>query len=189
MRTNWRRQSLLGLVSVTLSCAPCYDSDQPNYTNYTIEAHERSKMAYGIDDPLHQLDRQRLDSIMAATLSCVKRVWPLSPDESSRSECMGSPVLEIRSCLTIKAAPDWIISPCTGNEEFGHAPDASCEAKGETPTAECPCRFRAIIQDNCSIVTAPNMEILSGQFVTLLTGCVNAWVGPLAECAQISVQE
>ena len=39
----------------------------------------------------------------------------------------------------------------------------------------------------CGIVTTPNLEILSGQFVTLMTGCNNPWMGRLAKCAQISI--
>jgi hypothetical protein len=178
----------LGGISLIISCAPCYNSQEPNYTSYSVHRTDVSKFGYGIDDHGLELDRTRLDSIVEDVRDCVLGVLPLTEDEISQGECVTEPIPEIRSCLTIMVAPDWHVS-CTGEQVFGTAPDASCTVKGEQPTPQCPCAFRAIIQDNCTIITTPNMKILAGQLTTLMTSCNNAWVGRLNKCATISLNE
>jgi hypothetical protein len=183
-----KRLVIIAGATICCSCFPCYDIMELNYTSYPIHATERSALGFGIDDPLHELNRANLDAIVSTTRACVESLLPLTAEEISQGECVGTPDPEIRPCLTIKTAPDWHLD-CTGKEQvFGNAPNASCEAKGLTPTTQCPCEFRAIIQDYCAVITTPNMKILSGQLVTLFTGCNNGWVGRMAECSQLSTE-
>jgi hypothetical protein len=176
--------------ALILSCSPCYNSEEPNYTNYPVHVSARSNLGFGIDDPNNELDLSRLDKIVGDVRSCVESLGQLTQNEVTQGNCLTYyPEPVIRPCLTVKTAPDWHWD-CSGKEQvFGQAPDASCEAKGETPTAMCPCGFRAIIQDNCTIVTTPNMKILAGQLATLLTTCNDSWVGRISKCADISLNE
>ena len=189
MRAKIQRYVQGATAALVFGCAPCYDSYEPNYTNYSVHRTGISSLEYGLDDPKGELDRVRLDKIVEDVKDCVAAVLPLTPQEQQEGECMGTPTPEIRSCLTVKDAPDWHWG-CNNQEQlFGSAPIASCEAKGLTPTADCPCEFRAIIQDNCTVITTPNMKILAGQLTTLFTGCTNAWTGRLLTCAKISLEE
>jgi hypothetical protein len=180
----------VGWASLIFACSPCYNSEEPNYTNYPVRTTSHSALGFGIDDPNNELDLTRLDKIVGSVRDCIASLRELTDNEIAQGDCITpTPIAEVRSCLTVKTAPDWHLD-CLGKEQvFGNAPVASCEAKGETPTASCPCEFRAIIQDNCTIVTAPNMKILAGQLATLMTTCNDSWVGRIYQCAEISVEQ
>jgi hypothetical protein len=158
---------------------PCYLTGLVNYTNYNVQVTSRTTAGVSIDDPKGELDQRKIDNIIITVLECVRNA-KLVP----ANLCYGEPAIEVRSCLVIKVAPDWHTSACTGEQGFGDAPVASCEAKGQTPTKECPCSFRAITQDNGTVITTPNLKLLPAQLTSLFSGCDDPWHGDLAVCAQ-----
>ena len=173
-------------IAALIALAACNDNDcypnlnAPNYTNYTVSPSLTQGLL--IDDPSHQLDISKLQSKISAVQLCVSRLY-LTEAQQSEGQCYGRSSGKLESCLVVKVAPDWRISPCTGSEVFPcNVPFASCAAKGQTPNS-CPCSCRAIIQDQGIIVTTPNLELFPGQLTTVLTGCFNPWVFPLNECA------
>jgi len=87
-----------------------------------------------------------------------------------------------RSELTIKIAPDWR-NGCSGQQVFPCGVDPKyCIAKDITPTAECPCACRSAIQDDTTIVVTPNLYLLKGDLLRIITGCNFPWVPGLQEC-------
>lgn len=180
------RQTLT-LALLFSSCVPqepCYSRPRVNYT--AERRGEHLEMApsrrYIVDDPAHELDPRVLDATVDNVVSCISSVLPLASSEREAAACVGEPTLEVRSCLTVRV-PSWHVSPCTGRQLFACAvPAESCLAKGETPTAECPCACRAIIQDNEMILTAPNLELFPARLTELMTGCDYIWGTRLAKC-------
>jgi hypothetical protein len=170
---------ILSCTDADSAPAECYpELAAPNYTAYRYKS--------GIDP---RLDVVRVWRKIDAVSDCVRRVRPMmTPAQEREAQCFSKPTYALRSCLSIQLADDWRYSACTGAQVFPcNVPNASCELKGQTPTADCPCSCRAIIQDNTAIVTAPNLELLPGQLTTMLTGCFNPWVYPLNECANPSI--
>jgi len=103
-----------------------------------------------------------------------------------------------RDWFGILIPPDWYESLCS-NEQLvpSRADPKLCEAKGLTiPEAcrwithpsvlcPCPCNFRAIIQDNYWIVTAPNLKLFKAELLRLVTGVNNVWTdAKLRTCLQ-----
>jgi hypothetical protein len=145
---------------------------------------------YSIDDPNHEVNRYDLDQTIRNTLNCLEGVETLSEQECLTAWCVKNNwTLEIRSCLVIKVPDVWWVSPCTGSQIFEcAAPAASCRAKGQEPTDQCPCSCRAAIQNDQVIITAPNLELLPWRLTELLTGCEQIQNVPrLAECGSPSL--
>lgn len=121
-------------------------------------------------------------------LAPLKTQW-LSPEEEIEAECWGhnAAALEIRSCLRVAVVPDWTLS-CDGTEQVFSCRigPQRCIEKGQMPTAECPCRCRATIQDQTTIWITPNKRLLSAYTVTMLTGCLSPWTPTLAPCSNLT---
>lgn len=93
---------------------------------------------------------------------------------------------------------DWYVSSCSGEQLVpSKANPALCEAKGLTipeqcrwvakPSSECPCpcNFRAVIQDDWWIVTAPNLKLFKAELLRLVTSVNNVWANEtLRTCLQ-----
>ncbi len=151
----------------------------PNYTNYTFNETYVTPWGIQVDDPNYQLDPNGLDATAINVVNCLENIV-LSETDLQTAWCVDQP----HDYLPLKVkVPDWHVS-CTGHEVFAcNVPDASCEAKNEVPTAQCPCSCRAIIQDDF-IVTAPNLELFPAQYLQYMTGCEQVWSVPqLAQCA------
>jgi hypothetical protein len=184
-------KTLIVSAVVLTGCPECYSSYTRNYTAYTVTPDRTNpKYGYGIDDPAHTLNDTVIESIVGKTLACVKSLGQLTIPERDAAECVGGQELTIHSCMTVKVAPDWGYSCRVVNSQQAQVfpcavPAASCLDKGLVPTVECPCSCRAIIQDNATIVTVPDVStgVFSAQLITLWTGCVNPWPVPrLATC-------
>jgi hypothetical protein len=174
------------------SCGPkCYPDNggRPNYSDYKVVHTYVTPIGLNVDDPKHELDVDLLDRTTLNVLACLQQFKdsPLTNQEKSDGFCLNKPDIELKSCLTIKVAPDWRYSP-TSNEQLTGicAPDASCVAKGLHPTGACSCQFRAVIQDNCTIITTPNLKIYPAQLTQLLMSCDNGWTGRMTQCSDTS---
>lgn len=105
----------------------------------------------------------------------------LDQEELDRQTASLEECLEIsieRECLTVKVAPDWYISPCSGQEIFPCAmPKEVCLNKGltEEDLERCPCSCRAIIQDENTIIVTPNLFLYRGELARMVTGVNNPW--------------
>lgn len=74
---------------------------------------------------------------------------------------------------------------CDGTQQvlLDEAPAASCEAKGLEPTPECPCRWRAAIQDQQVAVSTPDLYNVRDPIVRIVTRCMQPWSAPeLVQC-------
>jgi hypothetical protein len=174
------------LLLLTGCAVPAYSNDWPNYTNYPVRPTSMTPLGIALDDPKGELDPAKVDAVATAVLQCLQSadIAHLSQQERTDAQCYFSTELAIKHGLTIKVAPDWYVSACTGEQIFPcSVPNASCEAKQESPTPQCPCSCRAIIQDHDVIVTAPNMRVVPAQLVTLMTGCNMPWTPTLAVCS------
>ncbi len=174
-------QRTWALIGIVLSgCGVTYpDSNRPNYTSYAFHHTYTTNLGIQVDDPKHELDVGSLDKTIVNVENCLAEIKPLTDDEKVTYLCYGdNPVYSIKYELNVQVPDDWYISDCSGKEVFPcTVPDASCEAKGLTPTNSCPCSCRAMIQDNTTIITAPNLELFPAQLVQLLTGCAQIWHG------------
>lgn len=96
--------------------------------------------------------------------------------------CLGKPIK--RDWLSIYIATDSTVSPCTGQQLLPYpAPDRLCIAKGVTPTAECPCRWRSAIQDGYYVIVTPDLRMLKQEVARLVLSINNPWrVPPVARC-------
>lgn len=140
-----------------------------------------------VDDPHNELDLALVDEKLQRTLSCIQNIAQtgFTDEEFTKGECWTRQIdTDFRECLEIKVAPDWTYN-CSGTEQVFpcNIGDQRCLEKGQTPTPECPCRCRGVIQDNMIVVT-PNLRLLNATFTTMLTGCLSPWVGRLAECSR-----
>ena len=115
----------------------------------------------------------------------------LPPEVVEKGRCRGETfALPIsRECLTVKVPDDWVLS-CDKTQQLlpAPAPDQLCRDKGLHPTPECPCRWRAGIQDHQTIVVTPSFYLYNDPLIRIVTGCNNPWGHPaLARCATPSV--
>lgn len=165
----------LALILALASCGkPCYETGYGNYTSYP-------EPDTSIPEAQAVIDR------VLACLEPLKTTW-LSPEEAAEAQCYGTPDIRQKSCLRVAIPPDWRVSACSGEQVFPcQVPDASCLQKGQTPTAQCPCMCRAMIQDDTTVWTTPNLKLLPAYLTTLLTGCRNPWTPTLAKCASPSL--
>lgn len=172
------------LAGCTNQCYP--EADYWNWTSYTTVITHDTPGGIHLDDPQHQLDPARVDRAVKNVVACLAqfKVQPMSTAELNAAECYGRPTLEIRACLVVKV-PDWHPSCRDPKEEvfLCDVPNASCTEKGLTPTVECPCSCRAMIQDNTTLLTTPNMRLFPAYLTTLLTGCNRPWNNRIASCS------
>lgn len=96
-----------------------------------------------------------------------------------------------RASFTVLIPRDWTYScdrsqqvlPAEGAGPFG------CLAKGQKPSVECPCRWRAYIKWPNTIVTTPSLYLLKDALVRFIVDTDNPWADPhLAQCATPSTE-
>ncbi len=172
-------------VLLAAGCEPtCYDGHYANVTAYPIHASTRTPEGIAVDG---DLDLVELDRKTDAVEACLRGKYPdghLPPELVEAAHCLSDRVdLDVhRDCLTVKVAPDWHVG-CQGEQQFPCSVDpALCEAKGFTPTPECPCECRSAIQDNDAIVVTPDLRLFDNDLIRLQTSCNFIWVPGLQEC-------
>lgn len=163
------------IILMLTSCeeGPCFKNRFYGYTDYSINTTHRTpilRVRVDFSGQEKSLDAdfilRELDIQTAEVLSCLGREY------------------QDLSCLRIKIPANWYISPCTGEQLFPcDIPPWSCGMKGITPTDECPCACRAIIQYHDNIITTPNLKLYKGELVKLLTDYWNPWlIDGIKEC-------
>lgn len=83
-----------------------------------------------------------------------------------------------RSTFIVKIPADWTYN-CDGTEEvlpFVSVVDRSC--KGKDATVECPCRYRAVLQEPNVVVVTPNLKLYRDALTRLLLNTSNTWDNP-----------
>lgn len=83
-----------------------------------------------------------------------------------------------RSSFVVKIPNDWTYS-CDGTEEvlpFVSIVDRTC--KGKTATEECPCRYRAVLQEPNVVVVTPNLKLYRDALARLILNTSVTWDDP-----------
>lgn len=155
---------------LVLSCASkhtnlqCYDNRYMNITSYEVEPSVVTESGIWVDPSGYQVDLIELDRQV-----------------DDFEECSGFTVK--RNCLTVKIASDWYVSPCSGQQVFPcRINPRVCTDKDIEITEECPCRCRAMIQDENTIVTTPNLYLFRGELARMVLGINNPWVDGISHC-------
>lgn len=179
----------------TYTANPYSINQYDNVTHYTVNITAHTAQGIGLDGALDAADvDRRTDEVEA----CLFNLYPdgrLSDAVVQAGSCI-SPQFDphiLRQWISVKVAPDWYnscydesrhyVGRGNGEQVFpGIVDNALCLAKGIPVTDECPCAYRAIIQDNATIITAPNKHLYKSELIRLVTGCNNIWTTPLAQC-------
>lgn len=170
-------------------CAVCYNGGFVNVTSYPVTTTEKSPEGIAVDPSGFQVDLADLDHKTDLVEECLREKFPdgrLSGDIVTASHCLTDRIDTTihRSCLRVKVAPDWHVG-CQGEQVFPCSVDpALCEAKGFTPTAECPCECRSAIQDQDTVVTTPDLRLYANDLLRIVTTCNDIWTSSLQDCFQ-----
>jgi hypothetical protein len=132
-----------------------------------------------------------IDRLTNEVESCLAEEFgnpPVIPDDViNQSYCLYN-TFDIpfpRECITVKVVDDWVWS-CDGTQQLipQEAPQELCDAKGLSYDPNCPCRWRAGIQDNHIIVVTPDLFLYKDPLIRLMTSCNNPWAHPkISKCA------
>jgi len=105
------------------------------------------------------------------------------------AECFGATVQD--ACPVIKIAPgatrscygDYLLLPVGDSDPTG------CLRKGQTPTPECPCRWRVLIQRDGSIAVPPDLYNLGDALARIFGHVDDPWLNDkTAKCALLGVR-
>ncbi len=193
-------RALLGLCLVFLagntSCKNCPEYGYQSQFNYSIKTAFTTPSGIAVDPTGQAVSAELIDRLTDEVETCLAVAFGATPvipvDAAVAGQCLNR-TFDLpfrRNCLTIKVPDDWELS-CDGEEQLlplsrttYRPPDELCRAKGLEPTPNCPCRWRAGIQDNHTIVTTPNFYLYKDPLIRMFTGCNNLWAVPaLAQCA------
>lgn len=157
-----RAFTLACLACLVQSCEqPCFPNYARNITAYAVEPSAETSRGIAVDASGFPVDRGTVDEIVDALEACLE--IPIH-----------------RECLTVKIAPDWHVSPCSGAELFPcDIPQTRCE----NASAECPCRCAGTVQDNTVAVTTPNLASLAHEVTHIVTGLPDPFPPEVAACA------
>lgn len=195
------KMMLICLVAFALRGCSSDDCAQFHFgSQFDYEVHPAFTTPGGIKvDPTGQaVSAEMVDRLVNEVEQCLAEQFPggkIPADVRVAAQCQSDSFdLPVRRCFTVKVPDDWEWA-CAGSQEqvlpLAHTtnapPDELCLAKGIVPTPECPCRWRAGLQDDDIIVTAPNFRVFKDPLIRLITGCNNPWVEPLRTCAHSSL--
>ena len=94
------RNIVAALMLLLPACGvPCFPNSASNTTNYSIQPDVATPKGVAVDTSGFYIDLETADAIVDALETCLATAIP-------------------RECLTVKIAPDWYISPCSGSEVF-----------------------------------------------------------------------
>jgi hypothetical protein len=158
-----------------------------NVTTYGVSPSDRTPEGVVVDASGFKVDLAAIDSHIDKVEQCLRDKYPdgsLPADVVKNGHCLSDkfdPVIQ-RSFLTVKVAPDWH-NGCLNEQVFPCGVDPKyCEAKGITPTPECPCECRGAVQDNDTIVTTPDLHLFDNDLIRVVTTCNYIWIAGLQEC-------
>lgn len=171
-------------------CDICYGGYGYDYTHYTYKKTDTTQKGIAVDASMVQtvnLARidERVDKIEACLRPLLRQYSHLTEDQRKAWGCWPRDYKDEplkRNCFAIKLVPP--VQGCMGWDMLpDRAPDQGCIDKGLTPTVECPCRWREVIQGDSLIVTTSTRMPL-WDLVSIVTGCAGpgAWNSPFAKC-------
>ncbi|MEK7516634.1 MAG: hypothetical protein AAB562_03490 [Patescibacteria group bacterium] len=140
---------------------PCFPNYARNITAYVVEPNAETPGGIAVDESGFPVDLAAVDGIVDALEVCLGEEIP-------------------RECLTVKIAPDWYVSPCSGAQLFPcDIPQTRCA----NATPDCPCRCAGTVQDNTVAVTTPNLASLAHEVTHIVTGLPDPFPPEVAACA------
>jgi len=170
---------LLSLLYILLiGCSTCYLDNYLSFTNYDPDDYTELKTPYGITVYTNEyIDLFDIDNLTIEL-----------------EECLGIKVK--KKCFSVLIPDDWFYSSVSNQQLLPYAaPIEYCWAKGldipeecdgvAIPTTECPitCNWRAATQNNCMIITVPNLVLYKAELARLITGVNNPWLDEnIQEC-------
>jgi hypothetical protein len=174
----------------------CPDYRYESQFEYAVTPAFTTPSGIPVDPSGQDVSAETVDAQTAEVEACLAREFGspphLPPEVRRAADCLEETfALPIpRGCFAVKVPADWTLS-CDGDQQVlpSRAPDALCLAKGLVPTDDCPCRWRAGLEDDGRVVvTTPSFHMFKDPLVRLATGCNNPWAHPkLARCATPSL--
>jgi hypothetical protein len=184
--------------------------DGPPYTNFSLSGSAyQTKLGYWIDNPTmyyvfeEDLDTRllrfqaNLQKISASLNGELKKEWACGADRIDPTKEFNWSCLAIKIVQPVPSACYYMGSPDVDYDWYppGYAlelmdvpaEDRLCEEKGLTPTLECPCRYRTVLENGQFIVTPPTIYLM--HFAMLYTGCYDIWNTPYKEAIYLDMKE
>ena len=164
------------------------------FDHYDIIANNITLSGTTFDPTGQNISPQLIDRLTSEVETCLDTAFngTLPDDVVHNSLCSNNhfPIHINRAGFEVKIPNDWVIN-CDGTQQLLPTPVKSgpngCLAKGETPSAQCPCRWRAGIKCPNILITTPSFYLYKDVLVRYTTGCQNPWASPqLAACASPS---
>ena len=192
------------LVLCLAALASCGSSDEcssflyGSQFDYNIQPEFTTPGGIKVDPTGQDISAELVDRLVNEVEQCLAEQFPggkIPAEVRIAAQCQAESFdLPVHRCFTVKIPDDWELACANSAEQVlprSHTiyvpPDELCLAKGIIPTPECPCRWRAGLQDDDIIVTTPNFRVFKDPLIRMITGCNNPWVEPLATCAHSSI--
>jgi len=158
---------------------PCYFPRLANVTRYEVRPNTVTPAGLRVDMSMYRWSAETLAQIDTWT--------------EELEACLSMSIA--RECLTVKIAPDWYLSPCTGEQLFPcQMPVHVCEQKlhagaisllETSPCSldelaecvECPCHCRLTVQSQTVLVTVPDIDgkLFKAELARIVLGVNNPW--------------
>lgn len=183
-------------VSACQSEQNCQRYNYVNQFRYEVNFTQSTPKGIAIDLSGQDVSPELIDRLTDEVEQCLAETFgnpPVLPpavvqDAQCRDNTFSLPIN--RECFAVKIPNDWQIS-CDGTQQVLPisstvyvALDELCEAKGLEVIPECPCRWRAGLQDNYIVVSTPSLYVYKDPLIRMVTGCNNPWGHPaLSQCA------
>lgn len=186
---------IVALVPRSTGCLYNCGEEHWGYTIGTFNAYklgELHKTSKGIayDPSGMNISPELIDRLTDEVEECIAKTYPggaISKDLQVSAQCWGSSFFPIdRSSFVVKIVSDWEYS-CDKTQQVlpVDAPEIGCFAKGQTPTEQCPCRWRAGIECPNILITTPSLYLYKDVLVRFLGTCADPWNTPvLAKCVE-----
>jgi hypothetical protein len=160
------------------------------FNRYSVGATRTTPDGIRYDDSGLNVAPQLIDRLTNEVERCLFLKFPerLSDTVKLQAGCDGDLTFKPlnRASFVVKVASDWHLT-CDGQQQVLpiEAPAISCEYyKGEHPTLECPCSYRAGIKCPNILVVTPSLYIYKDVLIRFLYDCVDPWANKdLAACA------
>lgn len=198
--------SILGIASLLIILLAISDTDcnisnctelqwgysDGEFNQYSVSGHNKTKTGTLYDPTGQNISPDLIDRLTNEVETCLSAAFPdgtLTQSVVHNSICQSShfPLPIDRTSFEVKIPDDWVLN-CDGTQQLLPTPvkagGAGCVAKGQTPDAQCPCRWRAGIRCPNTLIATPSLYIYKDVLIRLTTRCQNPWASPeLAKCA------